>query len=67
MGVHGVLWIDTDDTPPKPHRFGRWGHPPDGELRQGRIPIGPHEVARCLSDPNLPEHGRIDFIVEGGS
>lgn len=67
MSVHGVLWIDTDDTPPKPHRFGRWGHPPDGEPRQGRIPIGPHEVARCLSDPNLPEHGRIDFVMEGGS
>ncbi|WP_053740158.1 baseplate J/gp47 family protein [Streptomyces sp. NRRL WC-3618] len=67
MGVHGVLWVDTDDTPPKPNRFRRWGHPPAGELRQGRIPIGPHEVARCLSDPGLPEHGLIDFIMEGGS
>ncbi|MET9846905.1 baseplate J/gp47 family protein [Streptomyces ossamyceticus] len=60
MGVHGVLWIDLD-------RFGRWGQPPAGEPRPGRISIGPHEVARCPSDPHLPEHGRIDFIMEGGS
>ncbi|MEV4859203.1 baseplate J/gp47 family protein [Streptomyces ossamyceticus] len=60
MGVHGVLWIDPD-------RFGRWGQPPAGEPRPGRISIGPHEVARCPSDPHLPEHGRIDFIMEGGS
>ncbi|MER6556446.1 baseplate J/gp47 family protein [Streptomyces sp. NPDC001027] len=67
MGAHGVLWVDTDDTPPKPNRFGRWGRPPAGEIRQGRIPIGRHEVARCLSDPSLPEHGLIDFVMEGGS
>jgi hypothetical protein len=67
MGVHGVLWVDSDDTPPKPNRFQRWGRPAAGERAAGRIPMGPLEVPRCLSDPSLPEHGRIDFVLEGGS
>ncbi|MEW9529292.1 baseplate J/gp47 family protein [Microbispora sp. NPDC049125] len=67
MAVRGVLWVDADDTPPKRNRFQRWGRPAEGERAAGRIAIGPHEVARCLSDPSLPEHGRIDFLMEGGS
>ncbi|MFG2970133.1 baseplate J/gp47 family protein [Streptomyces sp. NPDC048288] len=66
-GVPGVLWIDTDDTPPSPNRFRRWGRPAAGERAAGLIAMGRQEVARCLSDPSRPEHGRIDFLTEGGA
>ncbi|MBO3749200.1 putative baseplate assembly protein [Streptosporangiaceae bacterium NEAU-GS5] len=67
MGVPGVRWVDADDTAPKPNRFRRWGRPAAGERAAGRIPMGPLEVPRCLSDPSLPEHGRIEFLMAGGS
>jgi hypothetical protein len=66
MGVPGVLWVGTDTTPPQPGRFQRWGRPAAREREEGRIPMGRYEVARCQSDPSLPEHGRIDFVMEGG-
>jgi len=66
MSVDGVAWVDTDDTPPKPNRFQRWGRTADGERAGGRIPMGRLEVARCDTDPNEPENGRIEFVMEGG-
>lgn len=47
-------------------RFQRWGRPDAGELAGGRIALGRLEVARCDSDPNQPENGRIDFQLGGG-
>ncbi|MET0494518.1 MAG: putative baseplate assembly protein [Actinoplanes sp.] len=61
MGVPGVARVETG--PGGGHRFQRWGRPVAGEWAAGRIPIGASEVARCLSDPSLPEHGRIDFVT----
>ncbi|MFK0103761.1 baseplate J/gp47 family protein [Streptomyces sp. NPDC091217] len=65
--VPGVLWTDTDDTPPSPNRFRRWGRPAAGERAAGLIAMGRQEVARCMNDPSRPEHGRIDFLTEGGA
>ncbi|WP_313689876.1 putative baseplate assembly protein [Achromobacter mucicolens] len=48
-------------------RFQRWGRDPAGELDTGRLMAAPLEVLRADGDPNFPENGRIDFLVEGGS
>lgn len=66
MQVPGVQWAEMDDTPPKPNRFQRWGKAALGELAEGKIEMGRLEIARLDSDPNAPENGRIEFIMEGG-
>ncbi|MGH3990831.1 MAG: hypothetical protein ACRDSN_00025, partial [Pseudonocardiaceae bacterium] len=66
MSVDGVAWVDTEEAADKPNRFRRWGRPAAGERAAGRIALGRLEVARCDSDPNEPENGRIDFVMEGG-
>lgn len=62
--VAGVSWIDASDT--KRHHFHRWGKPSQGEIRNGVILMGRLEIARLDNDPNAPENGRIEFIMEGG-
>jgi hypothetical protein len=59
MGVTGVDWVDTT-------RFQRWGQAAHGELDDGFVELGRLEIARLDNDPNLPENGRIEFIMEGG-
>ncbi|HEU4421772.1 MAG TPA: putative baseplate assembly protein [Pilimelia sp.] len=66
MSVDGVAWVDSEVTKDKPNRFQRWGRLPAGEREAGRIPMGRLEIARCDSDPNQPENGRIDFVMAGG-
>ena len=66
MRVPGVRWIDTDNDPEKPNRFQRWGESPRDEFDTGQIDIGRLEVARLDNDPNAPENGKIEFIMEGG-
>jgi predicted phage baseplate assembly protein len=60
MAVPGVASAQAE-------RFQRWGREPAGELDTGRLLAAPLEVLRADGDPNFPENGRIDFIVEGGS
>ncbi|MGB9739737.1 MAG: putative baseplate assembly protein [Chloroflexus sp.] len=64
MSIPGVRWIETAGTRV---RFQRWGKPPRGELANGQLDVGRREIIRCDNDPNRPEHGRIEFIMEGGS
>ncbi len=72
MAVPGVTWLDFTDNrnanPPPLHvqRFQRWGTPPQGELAQGMIPIGPLEIARLDNDAGRPENGRLELYMEGG-
>jgi len=66
MAVPGVRWIDTSAGKGKPTRFQRWGEPAHGELAKGQIDLGRLEIARCDNDPSRPEHGRLEFIMEGG-
>ncbi|MGE5602911.1 MAG: putative baseplate assembly protein, partial [Nitrososphaerales archaeon] len=47
-------------------RFQRWGQVPNGELAAGELAVGPFEVVRLDNDPNFPENGKIEFVVEGG-
>jgi Baseplate J-like protein len=66
MQVPGVVWVDTNDVPPSPNRFQRWGQAPQGETAAGRIPMARLEIARLDNDPSEPENGRIQFFMEGG-
>lgn len=59
MAVPGVAWIE-------PLRLQRWGANPRGELAAGRITFHRLEIARLDNDPNAPENGRIEFVMEGG-
>jgi hypothetical protein len=67
MAVPGVRWVDTAEAADSPNRFRRWGLASQGEREAGRITMSRLEVARCDSDPDRPENGQIDFVLEGGS
>lgn len=66
MQVPGVRWVDTDDVPPSPNHFKRWGQDSHGETQAGQISMSRLEIARLDNDPNQPENGKIDFFMEGG-
>ncbi len=40
--------------------------PPNHELENGILPLGPYEVARLDNDPSFPEHGKLVLKVRGG-
>ncbi len=64
MAVPGVLWIDTNDVTSSANHFLRYGRAPRGETAAGKITMAPLEIARLDNDPNAPENGVIDFIME---
>lgn len=66
MAVPGVVWVDATPSPGG-NRFTRWGAAQGTEVDDGRIRIGPLEIARCDNDPAAPDHGRIAFLLEGGA
>jgi hypothetical protein len=66
MGVQGVRWVDTNDVPPSPNHFQRWGEVSHGETVAGKIAMARLEIARLDNDPSQPENGKIDFLMEGG-
>ncbi len=66
MGVPGVSWVDTNDIPPAPNHFKRWGQASHGETAAGRIAMARLEIARLQNDPSEPENGKIAFIMQGG-
>lgn len=66
LAVPGVRALETDETPPRPNRFHRFGEPSRGELAAGEIRLGRNEIARVDNDPAAPENGRIQFYLEGG-
>jgi hypothetical protein len=66
MAVDGVRWVETGGSPDGRNRFQRWGRPAAGEREAGRIAMARLEVARCDSDPDEPENGRIEFLMTGG-
>jgi hypothetical protein len=59
MQVPGVVQVEAT-------RFQRLGRPPQDELREGRILLGPFEVVRMSSAPDLPHRGQITLTVQGG-
>jgi hypothetical protein len=69
MQVPGVQWVDIEIDDAKPHhRFQRWGEQGvKDHFTAGRITMERLEIARLDNDPNAPENGRIEFIMEGGA
>ena len=63
MAVPGVQWIETTGDRV---RFQRWGRTANRELENGEMTFDRLEIARLDNDPNAPENGRIEFIMEGG-
>ena len=47
-------------------RLERHGEGDAGERDRGILALGPLEVARVDSDPNLPEHGSVRLTMRGG-
>ena len=59
MGVEGVASVEVQ-------RFQRQNKADAGELAAGIVPAGPMEILRLDNDANFPEHGKIEFVLEGG-
>jgi predicted phage baseplate assembly protein len=66
MQVPGVMWVDTDDIPPAPNRFRRWGQAPRGETAAGRIAFERLEIPRLDNNASAPENGKVEFYMKGG-
>lgn len=67
MAVPGVQWVDAMETSGRPNRFRRWGELSHGESDAGLITLNRLEIARLNNDPSQPEHGKMDFVMQGGS
>jgi hypothetical protein len=65
--IEGVRWVESSEMPGPRNRFKRRGEPARGELSQGFIPIGQLEIARCDNAASAPDHGQIQFYMEGGA
>jgi hypothetical protein len=59
MKVEGITFASVE-------RFQRWREAYNNELDEGVIKMASFEIARLDNDPNFPENGRIEFIIEGG-
>ena len=67
MAVPGVAWVDAEPGEDKPgHRFQRLGEQGGDHYTSGRIEMQRLEVLRLDNDPNAPERGQIEFLMEGG-
>jgi hypothetical protein len=58
--------VDIETIDRRRPRFKRWGQPEQGELREGRVAVGPLEIVRLDNDAAAPENGTIEFLLEGG-
>jgi hypothetical protein len=59
MKVEGITFVSVE-------RFQRWRELDNHELDEGVIKMASFEIARLDNDPNFPENGRIEFVIEGG-
>ena len=50
----------------KVNKLQRLYEPPNSEIENGVLPLGPLEVARLDNDPSFPENGRLILDVRGG-
>ena len=59
MKVEGIIFVSIE-------RFQRWRESDNHELDEGVIKMASFEIARLDNDPNFPENGRIELVIEGG-
>ena len=61
MKVEGVVSVNIE-------RFKRWHKSDDAhsELDAGVIKMNSFEITRLDNDPNFPENGTIEFVLNGG-
>jgi hypothetical protein len=50
----------------KVNKLHRLYEPPNGEIENGALPLGPLEIARVDNDPSFPENGRLVLVPGGG-
>lgn len=65
MAVPGVRWVDPSAGRTVFRRL--HDRPSNTDLARGQIDIARLEIARLDNDPSFPEHGTIDFALDGGS
>ena len=63
MSVPGLAWIEVTGL----RRLGALAAENRRNLDAGELRVGPREVVRCDSDPSLPEFGRVDLMIGGGT
>ena len=59
MNVEGVESILVS-------KFQRMGKSENMELEKGIIEVHSSEIIRLDNDPNFPDNGKIEFVMEGG-
>lgn len=59
MDVDGVAFAEVTT-------FQRWGATPNQELDTGVLKVGADEIVRLDNDPNFPENGKLELVMEGG-
>jgi hypothetical protein len=47
-------------------RFQRWGKVANQEIDNGLLTPAALEIAQLDNDPSFPEHGKLEFDVQGG-
>lgn len=59
QGVKGVESVEVAE-------FHRLFEPPNREIENGILPLGPFEIAQLDNDPTYPEHGVLSLLMRGG-
>ncbi|HUG09314.1 MAG TPA: putative baseplate assembly protein [Acidimicrobiia bacterium] len=62
--VPGVEWADLGNSPSSGHRFDRLLEPSGDAVEIGYVDIGRLEIARLDSDPDHPDRGRLEILME---
>ncbi|MBA2312967.1 MAG: putative baseplate assembly protein [Actinobacteria bacterium] len=60
--AHAVTGVESV----KVNKLQRLYEPPNSEIENGVLPLGPLEIARLDNDPSFPENGRLILDVRGG-
>jgi hypothetical protein len=64
LAVPGVATVDTGADA---LTFKRLRHAPTAESLEGVLKMERLEIAQLDNDPSLPENGRLEFVMQGGS
>ncbi len=60
--VQSIAGVDSVQV----KKLQRLFEPPNQEIENGILPLGPFEIARLDNDPSLPENGKLTLTMGGG-